>query len=284
MRSMFAGVQWPSRRGLLGLAALSAAVAAVPRWPAVRAQTGEKKLALVIGNAGYRSGALKNPVNDARAVGASLKSLGFEVNLRENTSLRELLEVMREFARQAPNYAVRVLFYAGHGIQAKGRNFLLPVDTEVQGEDELPARAADIGELIERLGGIRQGVNIVILDACRANPFAGGVFVDQDGRRIRFRGNTPTGLARLNAPTGTLIAYSTAPGGIAYDGKDSKHSLYTKHLLAQLATPGMPIELLFKRVRIGVTQDTDRLQIPWESSSLVSDFCFRTDEKGRCGS
>jgi uncharacterized caspase-like protein len=177
---------------------------------------------------------------------------------------------------------VRVLFYAGHGIQAKGRNYLLPVDADISGEDELPARAADIGELIERVGAIRHGVNVVILDACRANPFAGGVFVDQDGRRVRFRGNTPSGLAKLNAPTGTLIAYSTAPGGIAYDGKDGKHSLYTKHLLSHLATPGMPIELLFKRVRIGVTKETDRLQIPWESSSLVSDFCFRPDEKGRC--
>lgn len=272
-----------SRRSVVRLLGAGAAGIALPVWPALLAQPADKKLALVIGNADYKVGALKNPIADARAVASSLKALGFNVDARENTTLRDLLEALRDFSRRAPAHAVRVIFYAGHGVQSKGRNFLVPVDAEVESEDELPARAADVGELIERLGALRQGVNILILDACRANPFAGGVFVDQDGRRLRFRGSAPSGLSKMDAPVGTLVAYATSPGGIALDGQGSRHSLYTKHLLAQLSTPGLSIEQMFKRVRVGVSQESRWAQVPWESSSLMTDFCFRPDDRGRCG-
>jgi uncharacterized caspase-like protein len=123
----------------------------------------------------------------------------------------------------------------------------------------------------------------VILDACRVNPFAGGVIVGPDGRRLKFRGATPSGLAQLDAPVGTLVAFSTAPNGVALDGPSGRNSIYTKHLLAHLATPGMPIERLFKNVRIGVAEETQRVQVPWESSSLTAEFCFRSDARGSCG-
>jgi len=242
-----------------------------------------KRSALVIGNGAYKSAPLKNPVGDAQAVAASLKDLGYEVTLRQNTTLFDLIEALRDFSVRSAKSDVRLLFYAGHGIQAKGRNYLLPIDTEPQGEDEISAKSADVGEFIDRLSANKQGLNIVVLDACRVNPFAGGVIVGPDGRRLKFRGVTPTGLARLEAPVGTLVAFSTAPNGVALDGPVGAHSIYAKHLLQHIQTPGLPVEQLFKRVRIGVAEETQRVQVPWESSSLTSDFCFKAGAQGACG-
>ncbi len=240
------------------------------------------RVALVIGNADYKVGALKNPVNDAKAVATSLRSLGFEVTHRENASLREMIDAFRQFSTQSKSADVRVVYYAGHGVQLKGRNYLLPVDTEIRAEDEMPNKSADLNEFLDRLGGIKQGINVVILDACRNNPFSGSVFVGPDGRRLKFRGMTPNGLAPVEAPLGSMIAFSTAPGGVALDNPQEEHSLYTKHLLDNLSSPGLPVELLFKRVRLAVAKETARVQVPWESSSLTGDFCFRTIGGGAC--
>ena len=158
-----------------------------------------------------------------RAVAERLKALGFAVTVRENTGLRDLVEAFREFSVRALYAAVRLVFYAGHGIQVRGRNFLAAaVDMNAESEDEIRL-SADVGQLVDRLAAIRHGMNILILDACRANPFAGGVFVDPEGRRVCL-GSTPAGLARLDAPSGTLIAYSTAPGGVAFDGRPGRAS------------------------------------------------------------
>jgi uncharacterized caspase-like protein len=242
------------------------------------------RVALVIGNADYKVGALKNPVNDAKAVATSLRSLGFEVTHRENASLREMIEAFQQFSTQSKSADVRVVYYAGHGVQLKGRNYLLPVDTEIRAEDEMPNKSADLNEFLDRLGGIKQGINVVILDACRNNPFSGSEIVGPDGRRLKFRGMTPNGLAPVEAPLGSMIAFSTAPGGVALDNPQEKHSLYTKHLLDNLSSPGLPVELLFKRVRLAVAKETGRVQVPWESSSLTGDFCFRTMAGGVCAS
>jgi uncharacterized caspase-like protein len=272
------------RRTLLRALGAAAFGAALPHvFAAGPAAAADKRIALVIGNGAYKSSPLKNPVSDARAVAATLKQLGYEVVLRENTSLVDLIESLRDFAVRATRSSVRLLFYAGHGIQAKGRNYLLPVDVEPQSEDEIAAKTADVNELIDRLGTIKSGLNIVVLDACRVNPFAGGVIVGPDGRRLKFRGVTPAGLAPLDAPVGSLVAFSTAPNGIALDGATGEHSIYAKHLLANLQTPGLPVEQLFKRVRIAVAQETQRVQVPWESSSLTTEFCFRTSPQGVCG-
>jgi len=271
--------RWTRRQALARV--LLPATLASPMWPA-RA-LGGKPLALVIGNGSYKSAPLKNPVADAQAVAASLGQLGYEVVSRKNTSLRELIEALREFSMRASSSSVRLLFYAGHGIQARGRNYLLPVDAEPQGEDEIAAKCADVGELVERLGNIKQGLNLVVLDACRVNPFADGVIVGPDGRRLKFRGVTPAGLAPLEAPVGTLLAFSTAPNGVALDGPKGAHSIYAKHLLQHIQTPGLPVEQLFKKVRIAVAEETQRVQVPWESSSLTTDFCFKAGDQGRCG-
>ncbi|HEU0201392.1 MAG TPA: caspase family protein [Burkholderiaceae bacterium] len=274
-------VKFSSRRKVLGFLAGTLAATALP-VQSVPAQGNDSRVALVIGNSAYKSAPLKNPVNDANAVADKLRQLGFTVIQRENTSLRDLIEALREFSLRAVQSSVRLVFYAGHGIQAKGRNYLVPVDIDLQSEDEIPTKSADIGELIDRLSGIKHGINIVILDACRVNPFSAGVIVGPDGRRIRFRGVSKSGLAPLDAPMGTLVAFSTAPNGIALDSPAAKNSLYVKHLLTHLSTPGMPIELLFKKVRIGVAEETQRVQVPWESSSLTADFCFKADPTGSC--
>ncbi len=177
---------------------------------------------------------------------------------------------------------MRVVFYAGHGVQVKGRNYLLPVDTEIRAEDEVPAKSADLNELLDRLGAMQQGINIVILDACRNNPFSGAEILGPDGRRLKFRGATPAGLAPVEAPLGSMVAFSTAPGGVALDNPGEKNSLYTKHLLGFMQLPGLPVELLFKQVRLSVARETGRVQVPWESSSLTGDFCFRPGPKGVC--
>ena len=267
---------------LLACAGAHGRAATLPGAQAAPAVADERQVALVIGNAAYRVGALKNPVNDAQAVAGALRGLGFEVALRENTSLRDMIEAFRQFSLSARTARVRVVFYAGHGVQVKGRNYLLPVDTEIRGEDEVPAKSADLNELLERLGGMQQGINIVILDACRNNPFSGAVVVGPDGRRLKFRGATPAGLAPVEAPLGSMVAFSTAPGGVALDNPSEKNSLYTKHLLGFMQSPGLPVEMLFKQVRLSVARETGRVQVPWESSSLTGDFCFRLGPQGNC--
>jgi uncharacterized caspase-like protein len=243
---------------------------------------GERRAALVIGNGAYRVGPLKNPVNDAQAVAAQLRALGFDVMQRENLGLRDMIESFRQFSIAARSAAVRLVFYAGHGVQVKGRNYLLPVDTEIRGEDEMPAKSADLNELLDRLAAIKQGINIFILDACRNNPFSGTEVIGPDGRRLKFRGLAAPGLALVQAPLGSMVAFSTAPGGVALDNPSERNSLYTKHLLAMMQTPGLPIELVFKQVRLGVARETGRAQVPWESSSLTGDFCFKQSAEGAC--
>jgi uncharacterized caspase-like protein len=237
----------------------------------------EVKLALIIGNANYKHEPLKNPVSDARDVAASLKSLGFTVIARENTSQRELVEALQEFSVKARSAQIRVLYYAGHGLQIKGRNYLIPTDAIIQSEEEIPRKSADVGDLLDRLGELRNGMNIVILDACRNNPFNNAPTLTADGRRIKTRGVAPPpgGLARIDAPIGTLIAYATAPGAVALDNGQGRNSVYTKHLLQHLTTPNLSVEQLFKRVRIGVASETQNLQVPWEASSLMGEFYFR---------
>ena len=276
-----------TRRTLLRCAAGAAALHLAPGKGAPADALGtdarDSRIALVIGNGAYRAAPLKNPPGDAQAVAAALRGLGYDVTLRQNTRQRELIESLREFSLRASKASVRMLFYAGHGVQVKGRNYLVPIDADPKTEDELQRQSADVGEFVDRLSAIRGGANIVVLDACRVNPFAGGVIVGPDGRRLKFRGATPGGLATLDAPVGTLVAFSTAPNGVALDGAKGEHSVYARHLLTNLSTPGLQIEQLFKRVRIAVAEETGRVQVPWESSSLTGDFCFKSDAKGRCG-
>lgn len=260
----------------------SAAGVAASAWGStVHAE--KDRLALVIGNASYRQQPLRNPVNDSRAVGQALKGLNFDVLSVENGTLREMISALQRFSVGARDHAVRVIFYAGHGMQIRGRNYLIPVDAEISSEEDVVRMSADVGDLLERLGEMREGMNIVILDACRNNPFNNLPAVDADGRRIRTRAIGGQGLARVDPPRGTIVAYSTAPGTVAIDSASQANSVYTRHLVQNLTVPGLPVEMLFKRVRSGVAQATQQLQVPWEASSLTGDFCFSVAPNKTCG-
>ena len=226
----------------------------------------ESRLALVIGNADYKSSPLKNPVNDARDFSNALKNLGFEVIYRENAGQRIFEEAIRDFGNRLHKLGgIGLFYYAGHGVQVKDDNFLIPVDAQIYQETDIKYEAINAGRILDAMYNASNRMNIVILDACRDNPFA---------RSFR---SAAQGLARMDAPTGTIIAYATSPGNVAADG-DGRNSYYTKHLLKQMPDPRLNIEKVFKNVRIGVIQETDNRQVPWESSSLTGDFYFNTEK------
>lgn len=230
--------------------------------PAQAAQ--ERRVALVIGNGAYRAAPLKNPPNDARDMAATLKSLGFEVIARENATLRQMNEAIDQFWASLKQGGVGVFFFAGHGLQVAGENYLVPVDARVQLESDVQYECVNAGRVLGRMEDAGNGLNIVILDACRNNPFA---------RSFR---SASRGLAKMDAPTGSLVAFATAPGDVAADGQ-GRNGLYTGHLLRNLRIPGLTIENVLKRTRIGVANDSAKLgkrQTPWESSSLMGDFYF----------
>lgn len=252
--------------------ALAAALTAALAAPAPAAQPG---VALVIGNADYAVRPLRNPVNDSRAVAAALKGLGYDVVALENAGQAAMLDAMREFWLRSRPAGVRVLYYSGHGVQHGGRNYLVPVDAVLRSEDEVPRKTVSVADLVDKLAG--PAVNVVVLDACRTPPWTGSTRT-RGGRQVPA---IESGLAPAVAPKGTLIAFATAPGAVALDGTEG-NGVYTRHLLAQLQVPGLAVEQLFKRVRIGVLKDTADRQTPWETSSLTGDFCFRTGQRGEC--
>lgn len=224
-----------------------------------------KRIALVIGNGAYQNAKpLKNPANDATVMAASLRELGFEVVSGVNLTQREMKQMMREFGRhlRAQN-GVGVFYYAGHGVQAKGHNYLVPVDAEVQSEADMEDAAVDMNYILGLMDDAQNTLNIVILDACRNNPFS--------GRSFR---STADGLAQVKAPSGTLIAYATAPDNIASDGPGD-NGLYTEELLKTMKVPGVLVETMFRRVAEQVSGRTSGRQEPWFSANVKGDFYFK---------
>ena len=237
--------------GLWTLALVSSVGAQAPRE--------EPRIALVIGNSAYRESPLRNPVNDVRAMAQRFKELGFTVLAHENATKRTMEAAIIEFGRRLAEGGVGAFYYAGHGLQVRGRNYLVPVDAEIEDEASTRVAAVDVELLLEQMAEAKNRVNIVILDACRNNPF-----------ERRMRGGS-RGLAAVDAARGTLVAYATAPGSVAADG-DGKNGLYTEELLEALREPGLKIEEVFKRVRINVARRSKGAQTPWESSSLTGDL------------
>jgi peptidoglycan hydrolase-like protein with peptidoglycan-binding domain len=223
----------------------------------------EVRIALVIGNGAYGNAAepLKNPVNDARAMAAALRAAGFEVILRENATRRAFVEALHEFAGKVPPGGVGLFYYAGHGLQVRGVNYLLPVDVTLANEYDLKYESIDVNDVLDRLEESRARLSLVVLDACRNNPFT---------RRFR---SSARGLAQTDAPRGTVIAYATAPGDTAADG-DGDNGVYTSELLKAMAVPGLTLEEVFKRTIDGVAAATASKQTPWVSSSFRGDFYF----------
>jgi hypothetical protein len=237
---------------------LYASLAVSPAWSQ---EGGPSRVALVIGNSAYQEAPLRNPASDARAMSERLTKLGFQVITVENASREAMERAILDFASRLQSESTGLFYYAGHGIQSRGRNYLLPVDAEVDNERALRFEALDVQTVLEEMAFAGNRINIVILDACRNNPF-----------ERRFRGGA-RGLAAIDAAGGTLIAYATAPGSVAADG-DGDNGLYTSELLAALEVPGLKAEEVFKRVRVAVSERTRGAQIPWESSSLTGDFVF----------
>ena len=257
MNDFVRAIRFLSRRsGLwLGIALLGL----IP-WLDAGAAPAEPRTALVIGNGAYGDAPLRNPVNDARDMVTKLRELGFQVIERLDADRQTMRQALREFEQQLRQQrGVGLFYYAGHGVQLKGQNYLIPIGVDIRQEFEIPDEGVDADAVLRAMESAGNGFNIVILDACRNNPFA---------RSLGSRG-----LARMEGPVGTFIAYATAPGSISKDGT-GRNSPYTQNLLTAMSVPGLSLEQVFKQVLVGVERETGGSQVPWVASSLRGEFYF----------
>lgn len=224
---------------------------------------GQQRVALVIGNSAYASARLANPVNDATDMADALGKCGFAVTKVTDADKKTMRQAVRTFIDGVDRGTVALFYYAGHAVQTRGENYLIPVGADVKLEDEIPDECVSLTSVLGSLENAKAGVNLIILDACRDNPFRG------------FKRSLERGLKVLEAPkdSESYIAYATAPGSVAADGTE-RNGTYTACLLKHLLTPNQPVEVLFKQVRKEVKERTGGQQVPWESSSLVGEFCF----------
>ncbi len=238
----------------------------------------ERRIALVIGNSNYKTNRLANPVNDATDIAKTLTQLGFDVDLLTDADQRKMDEAIRRFGNRLgagperrisrnggepgrESKTVGLFFFAGHGVQVSGENYFIPIGANMETEEDVKYAAVPAGKVLDTMGNTNGAVNIVLIDACRDNPFARG-----------WR-SSEHGLAAMQAASGMLIGYATAPGRTASDGQ-GRNSPYTKNLLKYMMTPGLPIEAVFKNVRTEVYSETNGKQVPWESISIIGDFFF----------
>jgi uncharacterized caspase-like protein len=241
---------------------VSATALAQPKGVGVSARDSGRRLALVIGNGAYREAPkLGNPVNDARDMAAALERVGFTVTLLTDAAHRRMEEAIDAFGLALRPEDVGLFYYSGHGVQVRGENYLIPVDANPKRATVLKFEAVNAARVLGMMEAAGNRLNLVILDACRNNPFKG------------FTKGLDPGLARMDAPSGTLLAYATAPGQVAEDGA-GRNSPYTAALLRHLPTPALKVEDVFKRVRTDVERATRKAQTPWEATSLKGDFYF----------
>jgi uncharacterized caspase-like protein len=236
-------------------------------YPSALQAAMEQRIALVIGNSAYSSSPLKNPVNDATDTADALQKLGFMVILKKNANLETMEEAIEDFGNRLKRGGVGLFYYAGHGVQVNGVNYLIPIGAKINRETDVKYHSVDANKILDEMGNANNGLNIVLLDACRDNPYA-----------RKFRSAT-RGLAIVSsAPVGTFISYSTAPGQVARDG-EGRNSPYTKALLQYVKEPGLTIEDVFKGVRQKLRKETG--QVPWELSSLEGKFFFVSGEASK---
>lgn len=244
-------------------------------WSAIAADIAfaGQRVALVVGNSDYANApSLTNPRNDAALMRDTLSAAGFEVTTVIDADQRALKQALLEFGRalRGTDIEAGLFYYAGHGVQVAGENYLVPVNAAITSEDEIELEAINVNSFLRVMNSSDAKVNIVILDACRDNPF-------KAASRSMSRG-----LAPVDAPRGTYIAYATAPGDVALDG-DGTNSPYTLALTRAMALPGMPIERVFKNARVSVLEETGEKQVPWEVSSITGEFFFRPNAGGQGG-
>lgn len=224
----------------------------------------QRRLALVIGNGAYPSKPLRNPTNDATAVAEELRKLGFAVTMGLNESQSEMEQMIRAFGDLLKSdCGVGLFYYAGHGVQIAGRNYLIPVNADIQNEADYKYKTVDLNWALDQMYSDQNPLNIVILDACRSDPFPRSHRSDQGG------------LAQVSAPTGTLIAYATAPDSTANDG-DGANSPYTQELIRQMRVPGVLVETMLRHVAEQVSARTGGRQEPWFNANIKGDFYFNS--------
>ena len=259
------GVRRSTRREFLRLGAALALAPGVV-LPA-GAAADPSRIALVVGNDAYPGAPLGNAVNDAKAMAGLLERAGFGVDLRTNADRVTLFDATKRFAESAQRNEAKLVFfyYAGHGAQLDWRNYLLPVDARVNTAADLPAQCLDLASLLTGLAQAKGRTFVIVLDACRDNPFGGAFRPAQKG------------LSQFDAPPSSLLAFSTAPGSVAADaiGSGGQSGLYAEHLVRELGAPATRLEDALKRVRLAVRIASKGAQVPWESTSLESDvFLF----------
>jgi TPR repeat protein len=253
---------------MAGLRLIGALALALTLLSAISTAHAERRVALIIGNSAYTFGALTNPRNDAELMASTLRSVGFEVTKLVDADQKAMKKAIVEFGRTLRGSdSVGLFYYAGHGVQVDGENYLVPVGAEIKDEREVAVESVAASELLKTMERSAARINIAIFDACRNNPFA-------SSSRSASRG-----LARIDAAAGTIIAYATAPGDVAADGR-GRNSPYTTALASAIAAEGVSIEDVFKRTRRGVLASTGNKQTPWESSSLTGDFYFKPAAAG----
>ena len=231
----------------------------------------EDRIALVVGNSAYATvTSLDNPGNDAQLIASTLERLGFDVRLLMDASQIEMKRGIAQFGRDlrsAGSDATGLFYYAGHGVQSFGANYLLPVDVELNDAADLDLVGVDAQTVLRQMYSAANRTNIVILDACRNNPFSD---IPEFGE---------SGLAEMQAPRGTFLAYATAPGSVALDGA-SGNSPFTSAVVDHMNLPGVSIERMFREVRVAVLEETRGMQTPWDASSLTSEFIFNRSDTG----
>jgi uncharacterized caspase-like protein len=245
----------------------------------------EKRVALVIGNGDYRNfQRLDNPVNDAQGVAAALTAAGFVVTLKVDATREEMTQALTVFDQSLRKAEVGLFYFAGHAAQVDWRNFMVPVAARLDASGkpaelvgQVEQEAVDLADVLKLMGAAGKRLNIVVLDACRDNPFTTRA-IEVSRSLSRSSGSVPfkigSGLAQTFAPSRTFLAYSTAPGQVASDGAGS-NSPYSGALIEALSVPGLKLEDVFKRVRNAVASATGQTQIPWDNSSVFDDFYFR---------
>ena len=253
------------RRFIKTLAAVPPLLYFRPAWAA----PDPSRLALIIGNSSYRDAPLVNPANDAKAIGTLFTQAGFTVDSRLDTTRVDMMAAIERFGAAVKRSETKlvVFYYAGHGAQLDWRNYLLPIDAVVQKQEDMKQRCVDLGLLLGQFSAAKDKTFVVILDACRNNPFGSAYRPEQKG------------LSQFDAPVGSLLAYATAPGNVASDG-EGQNGLYTENLVRELGKRGTRIEDALKRVRLNVRLASHGEQIPWETTSLESDvFIFKEGQR-----